>query len=108
MLTRIMKWFSVTILIPALFWNPNEGYIVAMQLIVTASCALIAWQGFRAHRELWAAGFVVIACLFNPFQPMIFSRGAFLVIGLLSLSTFLASRIAFNKTQQTEMITIAM
>lgn len=107
MLTKIMKWTSITILLPALFWEASEGYLVALQMVVTAGAVLVAWEGYLSEKQVWAIGFLAIATIFNPFQPLLFSEGTFLWLKLISIATFLASLVALKATPRRAMPSIA-
>lgn len=108
MLTKIMKWTCVAVLIPAVFWQVPEGYQVALQLIVCAGALLVAWEGLRSERQVWAFGFVAIAVLFNPFQPLAFSREVFVWLNVISIVTFLASFLALKTKPKLAMPSIAI
>ena len=91
MLTKMMKWLSIAVLLPAVFWQPSAGYQLALQFVVCAGAILVALQAARSKKYIWAIGFVAIAMLFNPFQPLTFSRAMFLSLGWVSVATFLVS-----------------
>jgi hypothetical protein len=107
MLTKIMKWTSIALLLPVLFWQAHEGYLLAMQLLVTTGAILVAWEGYRSEKQVWAIGFIAIAVLFNPFQPLMFSRATFLLVNLISIATFLASLVVLKAKPQPTMPSIA-
>ena len=107
MLTKIMKWSSVTILLPALFWEASEGYLVALQMVVTAGAVLVAWEGYLSEKQVWAIGFLAIAALFNPFQPLLFAGGTSIWLNLISIATFLVSLVALKTTPRHAMPSIA-
>ena len=91
MLTKMMKWLSIAILLPAVFWQPSASYELLLQFVVFAGATMVVVQAFRSERHIWAIGFAGIAMLFNPFQPLAFSRVAFLALGVVSATTFLVS-----------------
>lgn len=106
MLTKIMKWCSAAVLIPALFGLSSEGYIVALQLVVTAGAVLLVWEGFHSNRQIWAVGFSVIAAAYNPFQPLLFSRGTLFLLSAISIATFLASLVMMRSVAKTPMLSV--
>ena len=108
MLTKTMKWVSIAILLPAVFWQASAGYQLALQLLVCAGAILVAWEGYRSAKQVWAIGFVAIAVLFNPFQPLGFSRELFLWLNLISIATFLASLVVLKTKPRPAMPSIAM
>lgn len=91
MLTTILKWSSMTGLLLAALWHPSENYQLLLQFVVCAGAVFVAWEAYSAAKHLWALGFVAIGVLFNPLQPLLFSRELFLGLDLLSLATFLMS-----------------
>ena len=108
MLATIMKWVSIAVLLPAVYWQAPASYQFALQLVVSAGAILVAWQGYRSEKQIWAIGFVAIAVLFNPFQPLTFSREMFLWLNLISIATFLASLVVLKSKPRPAMPSIAM
>ena len=96
MFTKMMKWLSIVVLLPAVFWQPSANYQLGLQFVVCAGAALVALQAVRSEKYVWAIGFVGIAMLFNPFQPLTFSRAMFLSLGWVSVATFLVSLAALK------------
>jgi len=107
MLTKIMKWLSIAILLPALFWQAHEGYQLALQLLVPTGALFVAWEGYRSEKQIWAIAFIAIAVLFNPFQPLTFSREMFLGLNLISIATFLASLVVLKAKPTPAMPSVA-
>jgi len=105
--TKIMKWVSIVVLLPAAFWQAPAGYQLALQFVVCAGAILVAWEGYRLAKQVWAIGFVAIAVLFNPFQPLTFSREMFFWFDLISIATFLASLVVLKAKTRTPMPSIA-
>jgi hypothetical protein len=91
MFTKMMKWLSIVVLLPAVFWQPSANYQLGLQFVVCVGATLVALQAVRSEKYVWAIGFVGIAMLFNPFQPLTFSRAMFLSLGWVSVATFLVS-----------------
>ena len=96
MFTKMMKWLSIAVLLPAVLWQPSDGYQLTLQLVVCAGAVLVALQAARGENCVWTIGFVGIAMLFNPFQPLAFSRVMFLSLGWVSVATFLVSLAALK------------
>ena len=96
MLTKTMKWISIAILLPAVIWQTTAGYQLALQLLVPTGALLVAWEGYRSDKHIWAIAFVAIAVMFNPFQPLMFSRTMFLWLNVISIATFLASVVVLK------------
>ena len=91
MLTKIMKWASIALLLPALFWRSSASYHLVLELVVCMGALLVVVQAVRAHKYFWATGFLAIAMLFNPVVPVEPSRTMFLWLGWVSLATFTLS-----------------
>jgi hypothetical protein len=108
MLTKVMKCVSIAALVPTVLWQATEGYQAVLQLIVCAGALLVAWQGFGSERQIWAIGFAAIAVLFNPFQPLLFSRGILLWLNLISIAAFLASLVVIKAKPKTAMASITI
>lgn len=88
MLTKTVKWLSIAVLVPAVFWSSSENYLLLLQFVVCGGALFVAWQAYGSTKQLWAVGFVAIAALFNPFQPWTFSPGMFFWLDLLSMAMF--------------------
>ncbi len=107
MLTEIMKCISVVVLVFGFLWNlpvgsqdwsvRNGGYMEVLNLLVCLSALLVVVQGLRERKYLWAAGFVAIATLFNPFVPVTLSRRVFLGLDSVCMVTFLVSLALLRK-----------
>ena len=108
MLTKIMKWISIAVLLPTVFWQAPEGYQVVLQLVVCAGALLVAWQGYQSAKQIWAIGFVAIAVFFNPFQPLTFSREMFVWLSLISIAAFVASLAVMKPKPKPAMASIAV
>jgi len=96
MLAYIMKWVSsATLLLAGL--SIASPYQVLLEFVVCVSALLVLTQAVRASKYIWAAGFLVIAGLFNPVVPVILSRKTFLWLDWLCLMTFLVSLAALKR-----------
>ena len=87
-LTKIMKWLSIAVLLPAAIWGSSDDYLLLLQLVVCGGALFVAWEAFRSAKQFWAVGFVAIAAVFNPLQPWTFSAGMFFWLDLLSMAMF--------------------
>ena len=96
MLTKTMKWVSVTMLLLALFWPPLLNHHVALEILICLSALLVVTQAWSAGKYFWAAGFVAVAVLFNPIVPPALSRQAFFWLELVCLAAFLLSLTAWT------------
>ena len=83
MRTRLVKWFCIAVLFLAfLSGRLIADYELALRVVVCAGAAIVAVQAFDAARRRWAAGFLVIAFLFNPAIPVFRLAGG---VGLLAI-----------------------
>ena len=60
----------------------DSGLRTRVEVVVCAGVAIVAVQAFHAARRRWAAGFLVIAFLFNPAIPVFRLAGG---VGLLAI-----------------------
>ena len=107
MLTKLMKWISIGVLLPTIFWQTSAGYHVALQLLVCTGALAVAWEGYRSGKQVWAIAFAAIAAVFNPFRPLSFSRGMLLWLSLVSVAMFLASLVVLKTKPRAAMPSIA-
>jgi hypothetical protein len=98
MYTKVMKWVSITALLLALvFWNSAADYQLELNLVVSVASAVVLVQAVQARKYRWAAGFLVIAVLFNPVVPVFRLAGVFgLSLVVLSVAPFVISLFALR------------
>jgi hypothetical protein len=105
MLTKIMKWVSIT----ALFLEGlrlTASYQVLLEFVVCVSAILVVTQAVGESKYLWAAGFFAIAVLFNPVVPVALSRKTFLWLDWVCLMTFLVSLVMLKRQPTLSMASI--
>lgn len=95
-MTKIMKWLSITMLLLAVVRLPVASHPVLLAIVVCASSLLVVAQAVRTGKYSWAAGFLVIAVLFNPLIPIARSASDVLLLNGLGLAAFLAAAVAFK------------
>jgi Family of unknown function (DUF6804) len=86
-----MKVVCVGALMLMAFWQAPAGLEVMLDIVVCVGGMTVATQAVARPNYLWTAGFVLIAVLFNPVVPVVFSRNIFLVLDLTCLLAFLLS-----------------
>ncbi len=96
MLTKMMKWFSMTVLLAAIFWRPSEGFGVLFQFVVSVGAILVVVQAVQARKYLWVIGFSSIGVVFNPVAPIVFSRPVFLWLDVMCFAMFAISLTALK------------
>jgi hypothetical protein len=100
--TKIMKWLSIAALLLAVLPLPIGSqrvgsHRVVLEIVVCVSAILVVTQALRAGKYFWAAGFSVIALLFNPVVPVELSENGFLWVDWLCLAAFLVSLAALKR-----------
>jgi hypothetical protein len=88
---KMMKWFAIATLCLAVSGFPVVSYRAVLEIVVCVSGLLVVTQAVRASRYFWAAGFLLIAVLFNPVVPLPFSGSTLLLLNWVCLAAFLAS-----------------
>ncbi len=61
MLTRMMKWLSVTALLLAVLWPSSPGYQVPLGFAAVCAGAILAAQARRAGKYFWEAGYTMVS-----------------------------------------------
>ena len=107
MITKVMKWVSLAILLPAVFWPSSADYQLVLQFVVCGGALIVGWEAYRIEKHLWAVGFVAMAALFNPFQLWTLSPGMSFWLELLSIAMFLASLAVLKARPRFSMPSIA-
>jgi len=97
MFTRMMKWVSVVVLLLACLRLPTAGNQVMLEIVVCVSGLLAFTQAVRAAKYIWAAGFIVIAIIFNPIVTLGISGKTLLWLDWVCLATFLWSLAAWKR-----------
>jgi hypothetical protein len=96
MFAKIMKWVSITGLLLVGFWHASASYQLALEFVVCISAIMIVVQAAGDGKYVWAMGFVALALLFNPIQPIKLSTGLHPWIELLAVAMFLVSLIVLK------------
>jgi hypothetical protein len=93
-----MKWISIaTLLLAMCFWSPGPLFQLALALVVTVSAIVVLIQAWQAKKYWWAAGFLVVATLFNPALPLIrLSGGVGFSLVLLVIVPFAISLVVLK------------
>jgi hypothetical protein len=96
MLTKIMKWVSVAALLLGVFGRSSANFQLVMEAVVCVTALLVITQAARMGKYFWAAGFLLIAVLFNPVVPVELSARLFFLLDLSCLAAFLISLAALK------------
>jgi hypothetical protein len=95
---QLVKWLCIAVLFVAFVtWKLITGYELPLRLVICAGAATVAVQAYRAAMHRWTAGFLAIACLFNPAIPAFrFDGGLGLLTIVLAAASFAASLTALK------------
>ena len=98
MYTKVMKSVSITaLLLTVVFWSSAANYQLELNLVVSVAAAVVLVQAIQTRKYRWAAGFLMIALLFNPVVPVFRLAGAFgLSLVVLSVAPFAVSLFALR------------
>ena len=98
MRTRLVKWLCIGMLFIAFVaWRSMADYELALRVVICSGAVIVAVQAFRAAKRRWAAGFIVIAFLFNPaIPPFRLADGVGLLAIVLSAAAFAVSLTALK------------
>jgi len=96
MLTRFMKWLSIVTLLLGLTMRSSASFRIVLGMVVCVAALTVLAQAFRYGNYLWAAGFLLIAVLFNPVAPFTLSGSMFLLLDLACVATFALSLAALK------------
>lgn len=95
---QVMKWFSVAALLLALlFWKSAAIYQLELNLIICVAAAFVLIQAFQDRKFSWAAGFLIVALLFNPIVPVFQLVGGIgISIVVLSIALFATALVVLR------------
>jgi hypothetical protein len=96
MTMKVMKLVAVAALLLAIWPHLSSISHTLLDILVCGTSVVVATQAFRTGRQIWAAGFAVIAVLFNPAVPLVFARRTFLWLDVVCLITFMLSLVALK------------
>jgi hypothetical protein len=96
--TQVMKWVSIgALLLAVVFWNSATNFQPELNLVVCVAAAVVLIQAFQLKKYIWAAGFLMIALLFNPAVPVFqLAGGVGLSLVVLSIAPFAISLLALR------------
>ena len=86
-----MKWIAIGTLFLAVLGFPIVSQRAVLEIVVCVSALLVVTQAIWASKYFWAAGFLVIAVLFNPLVRVPITGNAFLLLQWVCLAAFLVS-----------------
>lgn len=98
MFAKIMKVVCIVALIlTALLWRFVAAYQLPLDLLLCVGALIVLLQAVRASEYLWAAGFLIIAVVFNPVIVILRPYGDLsLTVVLLCIPAFAMALIALK------------
>ena len=96
MLTKVMKWVSITMLLLAVLQFRVASHQVLLAIVVCASGLLVVTQAVRAGKYSWAVVFLALVVLFNPVAPIARSGSDVLWLDGIGLAAFLTAAVALK------------
>jgi hypothetical protein len=92
-----MNCVSIPMLGLAVLGFPTASFQVLLKIVVCVSALVVLTQAVRANGHAWAAGFGVIAALFNPVVPLALAPSTLLWVDAICLIMFLVSSSASER-----------
>ena len=90
MLTKTMKLVSIAALLAAVtLWSYARMFDLPLRFVVGLGAVMVFIQAMRSQAYYWAAGFLAVAILFNPFVPLLG------LLGRLTLAAELGAVVVF-------------
>jgi hypothetical protein len=106
--TKVMTCLSIGALLATMaFWSSARNFQMELSLVVCAAATTVLIQAFQARKYRWAAGFLVIALLFNPVIPFFrLVGGVGLSLVVLSIALFAISLVVLRPQPRLSMPSI--
>jgi len=73
MFTKSVKWTAIAALIGGGLSRSLPVVALLSQFVVAVSAAIVLTQAATMRRYVWMILFLVVACLFNPVFPLVFT-----------------------------------
>jgi hypothetical protein len=96
MLTTIMKYVAIATLLMGMFWRLPPNLRSYLDFVITAAAVFVLVQAVHFRKYAWAVAFLVMACVFNPVQPIGFSFSVLVALQVISATLFAVSLIALR------------
>lgn len=98
MLTTIMKYVAIVALLTGMFWRLPPNLRSYLDFVITAAAVFVLVQSVNFRKYVWAAIFLLLACVFNPVQPIGFSFSVLIALQVISATLFGVSLVALRTT----------
>ena len=96
MLTTIMKYVAIATLLTGMFWRLPPNPRSYLDFVITAAAVFVLVQAVQFRKYAWAAAFLLLACVFNPVQPIGFSFSVLVGLQVMSVALFAVSLVALR------------
>jgi hypothetical protein len=96
MLTTIMKYVAIAALLTGMFWHLPPNLRSYLDFVITAAAVFVLVQAVTFRKYAWAAIFVLVACVFNPVQPIGFSFSVLVAVQVISATLFAVSLVTLR------------
>ena len=93
MLTTIMKYVAMAALLTGMFWRLPPNLRSYLDFVITAAAMFVLVRAVNFGKYAWAAAFLVVACVFNPIQPIGFSFSILVALQVISAALFAVSLV---------------
>jgi hypothetical protein len=87
------------LVIAATFWKHASDYELVLRLLISLAAVLVVRQAIRAQKPFWAAGFIAMMTVFNPFLAVISLSGKLPLFAVLASGAAFAASLAALKTR---------
>lgn len=89
MFTKVTKVVAALALLLGLFSHSAADHRMLIFTVVWMAALVVLVQAFYRSSYFWAAVFLALACLFNPFQPIAFPASMGLVFEMAAAILFM-------------------
>jgi hypothetical protein len=101
MLTRIMMWFSIGVVLLALWGFPVMSEKVVLQVVLCVSGVMVIRQAIHSGQHLLAIGFLPIIVAYSPVSPIALSSRALQTLNWAGLAAFLFAVLVLKTRRYT-------
>jgi len=93
---------SIAFLLSAMFDGWPYGFFTLLRFVVFAAMAYMAWVAYESKQGKWIWIFGFIAVIFNPFIPLYFGRGFWVIVDFMVAIFLIISIFVFKLPEKVE------
>jgi hypothetical protein len=93
MILKTTTGLAAATLLAALLVPRSTSFHIVLEFVVCSAAALVVFEAVRAGKYLWALGFLLVFCIFNPILPVPAPMPVWVGIELLCLAAFAAAMV---------------